>query len=567
VPAGCAEARELLTRPNRPEPSTVDLEAARADLNSAALDIPLRRIQSLRETGAAALPLVPDLEAMLGSSDLARSNGIFEALVGVSPADALRIGSFVAGDGDRMLPERHMGASVLAQLGPEGMERIEELYQNATSALEQSIAMSGVSRARAYPLAAREVLFGASGLCLRNAEQPECLGLYRELSLIWDDISPRNDEASAIVNAERDAVLSGEVTEAWQEAFEPAFVSSPSTAIQSLTRLQSIGPVDGLITPALRVVSSGRPSLSERRGQLLWLINAGPHLEPFLPVIETRLAELEGEPLAGFMGMIALAAGATELTPTTLDSISELAVNGRSAMTIAATVAAIRLGRGDAVLSQIAEGTRPAGFNEVAAAAALDDPTAFLEAIRNDAIPMAIASEAAAIWSGGRRDEMTAAIASLVPDGRLVEIAARAANPSPDIANVLSELVGESSLSPPVAWLLHASGDDARLIEVANANVLGGTSSRRRRAIQWSTIAGHRLDADVLLRALNAPLGSNEVETRGARAPALYQLLSHDITLETALEAVVSNQSVGPGTTERSLLLAHAYHASCPDTE
>lgn len=563
----CADARELLIRPPSPEPSTVDLEAARADLNSAALDIPLRRIQSLGETGSAAIPLVADLEGMLGSSDLARSNAILNALVGISPEDALRVGAFVAGNGNRMLPERHMGASALAKLGPEGMERIAELYLNATSELEQSIALSGVSRARAYPIAARDVLFGASGVCLRHADQPECLALYRELSLVWADLSPRNDAASALVDAEREAVLSGTVTETWREAFEPAYMLSSATAIQSLSRLQSMGPVDGLIVPALRVVSSGRSSMPERREQLLWLVNAGPHLEAHLPAIRERCAALEGEPLAGLVGIVAVAAGAEELPASTLDSIVAIASNGRSAMTTAAAVAAIRLGRGEDVLRAIAEGTRPAGFNEVTAAVALEDPNAFLEAIRTEAIPMAVAAEAASIWSGGRRDEVAAAIATLVPDGRLVEVAARAATPSPDIANVLSEFAADSSLSPPVAWLFHASGDDARLIEVATANVTGGTSSRRRRAVQWATVAGHALEVDALMESLSAPLARNEVETRGARAPVLYQLLSRDISLNDALEAVVSNQSVGPGTTERSLLLANAYHASCPESE
>lgn len=565
--ADCERARELLTRPPVPEPTTVDLEAARADLSSAALDIPLRRIQSLEAAGTAATPLIPDLEAMLGTSNLAVSNGILNALVGISPDDALRVGTFVAGDGNRMLPERHMGASILAQLGPAGMERIEELYLDDDSELGQSIAMSGVSRARSFPLAARDVFFGPSGLCRRHADEPECLSLYRELSLVWPDLSPRNDAASTIVRAERDAVLTGEVTAAWQEAFEPAFDVSPVTAAQSLTRLQSMGQIEGLITASLRVLSSGRSSLPDRRGQLLWLINAGPHLESHLQAIQTRLTELEGEPLAGFLGIVALCAGATDVTPSTRDSIAQLAVNGRSAMTIAAAVAAIRLGAGDYVLATITESSRPVGFNEIAAAAALEDATEFLEAVRVEAIPMALAAEAAAIWSGGRRAEVTAALASMVPDGRLVEIAARAAPPSPDIANVLSEYAADSSLSPAVAWLFHASGEDARVIEVANANLSGGSSSRRRRAVQWATIAGETLETELLLAALSAPLARNEVEVRGARAPALYQLLSLNIPLAAALDTVVSNQSLGPGTTERSLLLANAYNASCPDTE
>ena len=567
TPASCATAAELLRQPPMQPPESIDLEAARADLESLVPNVAITRVTQLASTGSAAVALVADLEGMLGTQDLALSNAILNSLVSISPEDAMRIGSFIAFDGNRMLPERHMGAAIMSRLGNEGFERIAELHTNALSDLERSIAMSGLDRVRAFPLAARDVFFHSTGLCMRAADDEACMRLFRDLSLIWPDLSPRNDAVSQLVRAETASVLQANVTPEWIAGFGDAFSSSPGAASHSVERLQSLGLVEGLIEPSIRIATSGRSALSDRRRQVLWLLNTGQRLESHRDTLSARLAEVEGEPIAAFVGILALAAGVDGLSESTADAIAELALQGRSATSTAAAIAAIRLGRGDRVLGAMSQATRPNGFNQVSSAAALTDPADFVRSVADATIPMALAAEAASIWAGGRRGLIVAVLMESTPNPRLLELAARAAPASPGLAAHLADQAGLTSLSAPVAWWLTA-GDHADLVEeTALASLEDPLSARRRRAVQWANVAGVEIETDALMRALSAPLGQSEVEPRDARAPMLYRLLATNIELSRALEEVSRHPIEGVGASERSLLLAHAYQASCPETE
>ena len=566
-PASCAAAAELLREPPLQPPESIDLDAARADLQSLVPNVAITRVAQLASAGSAAAPLVPDLEGMLGTQDLALSNAILNALVSISPEDAMRIGSFIAFDGNRMLPERHMGAAIMSRLGNEGLSQIAELHANSVSDLERAIAMSGLDRARAFPLAAREVFFHSTGLCHRESDDEACMRLFRDLSLVWPSLSPRNDATSQLVRAETASVLAAVVSQEWIDGFADAFAASPQSANQSLDRLQSLGLVDGLVEPSIRIATSGRSALADRRSQVLWLLNTGHRLEPHAEMLAARLAEVEGESMAAFVGMLALAAGVEEISDATAEAIGDLALQGRSPTSTAAAIAAVRLGQGDRVLAAMAPPTRPDGFDQVTSAAALSDPAEFLRSVADATIPMALAAETASIWAGGRRDVVAVALLEADPNPRLLEIAARAAPATPELAAHLGAQAEMSSLSAPVAWWLVSGEHSDRVSETALATLTDSLSSRRRRAVQWANVAGTEIPVEALLTAMNAPLGQSEVEPRNARSPMLYRLLSSPIDLARALDLVTSYPLEGVGASERSLLLAHAYHASCPETE
>jgi hypothetical protein len=362
-------------------------------------------------------------------------------------------------------------------------------------------------------------------------------------------------------------VLAAVATPEWVSGFEEAFHASPSSASQSLKRVQSLGIVENLIGPSIRVATSGRSALADRRSQLLWLLNTGHRLEAHRSVLEARLAEVEGESIAAFVGILALAAGTENLSESTAEAIVELALQGRSATSSAAAIAAIRVGLGDRVLAAMPPSTRLAGFDQVSSAAALTDPGDFLRSIADATIPMAFAAEAAAVWSGGRREQVATALLAETPNPRLLEIAARATPASPELAAHLADQAAGTLLTAPVAWWLVAGEHTTQVETIALASIGDATSARRRRAMQWANVAAAEVPTDALLRALSAPLGNSEVEARDARGPVLYRLLTADIEFARALQEVTSHPIDSVGSSERNLLLAHAYHASCPETE
>lgn len=564
--AACERAAELLRSATMPAPSSVDIDSARQDFASPDMTVVHNRVVQLAEAGSTARPLVAELEGMLGTEQLPLSHAVLETLVAISPDDAMRVGRFIAFDGSRMLPERHMGAAVLSQLGPEGMEAIAELYANAESELERHIARSGLDRAGTFPLASKDAFFHTTGLCLREADDRSCMRLYRDLSLVWSGLSPRNDAVSALVRSETESVLAAAVSEEWTEGFAAAFQASPNGAHQSLSRLQSLGVVDGLIAPAIRVVGSGRSALEDRRSQLLWLLHTGTRLEAHREFIEGRLAEVEGEPIAAFVGILALASGSTSISDATAESIASLAVQGRSSTSTAATIASVLLGRRDEVLAAIAPRTRPLGFDQLVSAASLDDVDAFLSSAADQTVPLASVGEMTALWSPSRREALSAAILATEPSGRILEIAARGVAPSPELAAHLAAAAADTELSPSVAWWLIAGGMGDTVAETARASVSHASSAQRRRAVQWANASSTPLTIDELYHALNLQLGQNEVETRDARAPTLYRLMASDVDFQRALDEVRANERE-VGDAARRLVLARAYHDSCTETE
>lgn len=562
----CARAADLLRTPAIVPPTSVDLDAARQDLASPDATVVFNRVVALAEAGTSARPLVADLEAMLGSEELPLSHAVLETLAAISPEDALRVGRFVAFDGNRTLPERHMGAALLGRLGTNGMEAIAELYGQSESELERHIARSGIDRVGAFSLAAKEVFFHTTGLCLRFADDESCMRLYRDLSLVWSGLSPRNDAVSALVRAETASVLGASVSDEWSESFVAAFRANPSAAHQSLRRLQSLGIVDGLIDPAIRVVGSGRTTLDDRRSQLLWLLHTGEQLEAHRGTLESRLIDVEGEPIAAFLGILALAAGSESLTESTVEAIASLAVQGRSSLSTAATIAAVRLGRREEVLAAIAPSTRPLGFDQLVSAASLDEAAVFLASMTDATIPLSSAGETTSLWSAGRRDALAEALLVAEPSGRLLELAARATAPSPELAAHLAPHAAESELSPTVAWWLMAAGQADIVSNTARSTLTHSSSAYRRRAVQWANASHTDLLVDALYAALNQELAQGEIETRDARAPMLYRLVAHEVELERALDEVVGN-ATEVGDFSRRLILAHAFNASCTEIE
>lgn len=565
----CQEAVARLTRQQEVVGPTIDATERSEFVRTAEPDALLAALPALAEAGASAREVLPALEERLGRGDLLVSDAIYATLPSISVDATLALAGRNAMNGDSQLAERYMASAALGGLGEPGIGRLIDLLRETSGEVERGVLLRGLSYGRKFPIAAREALFATLGYCNTPPVSEECLSMFRELSLVWEDVSPQNLAATALMRSEAASLIAGRATARWNEDFAIALRQDPGASLASLTRLQSLGPAVELVPAAIRAVTDPATAANARRDQTLWLLSLGAWLEPHADALVAGLTGVEDEPVAGLIGLAAFTAGRTDLPAATVAQIAALGEGSRTAIGWAAQIAAVRLLGADRYRAMTTD-SLPDGFLELRNAAASGDVDALVAALLDERLPLGIAVDGAAVGAAGQREDFMAAMMdeSVAGSARALEVAARGAAPSEELANKLLEFVDETSLSPSIAYWLAASNHGTTIGEIATRHLDSESSAMRRRAVQWANIAEIEVAREPLVAMVVAPASDRAVEHGDARALPMYRLLAAGpLELDEAVDVHARAAGNGVGVFEAAILLAAAHEAHCTGAE
>lgn len=561
----CTAAAARLRGPTEPAVGA-ELDVAERTEFVRTVDAPglIAALPSLGDAGLNARGLVEALDGRMEGDDLALAEAIWQTLPRISVEDTLEIAARRMMDGDSLLAERRMAAATLGRLGVPGLERLASLHGMGDSSTDDDVIMGGIAAARNYPLALRETVFATEGLCAREANEEVCLSLLGDLSLVWPQMTIRQDAPARLLTGEREALMTGGPTPLWYETFSVALAQFPGPALVSLERVQQLGPNARALDASLRALTHSATATADRREQVLWLLSNGPALDVKVDAIDAALQNAGGAAIAGLIGTVAVAAGITDISDAAAERIAEVAVNSRTAVGWAAHLAAVRV-LGVDRFAEIDATALPDGFAALRDAVAGDDIDALVGALLDESLSEAIAVDGAVIGAAGRRAAFTRALMddAVVASPRVLEIAARGAEPNPDLAAKLVDQIDASTMAPSIAWWLTAASQARAVREAAQRALASDNAATRRRAVQWAAIARGDLDREALVNAVTAPPSGTLMEPPNARLLPLYRLLADEpLPLSRALELEVD----GAGEFETTMLLAASYARECGTT-